>query len=99
VRGATDAVVGVLARRQQALRAAPGAAGSRAGRREGGRLAGRREGGRLAGVIYLVLPRRGLWRVTAAPRSVARQTLPCHRSTTPVVATSSSRRATMHGAA
>ena len=52
-----------------------GAAGGAAGR-EVGWLTVRQEGGRLAGVIYLVLPRRGLWRVTAAPRSVARQTLP-----------------------
>ena len=57
--------------------------GRRAGRREDRRLAGRREGGWLASVIYLVLPRRGLWRVTVSA---------------PVVATSSSHRATMHGA-
>ena len=35
----------------------------------------------------------------AAPRSVARQALPRYRSAAPVVATSSSCRATMHGVA
>jgi len=43
------------------------------------------------------LPRRDGWRAT--PRSVTRQTLLRHRSASLVVATSSSRRATMHGAA
>jgi len=73
------------------------------GRRGGGALRG---GGRasrgerqLAGDIYLGLPRRGLWRVTATPRSVVRQTLPRHLSAASVVATSSSCRATMHSAA
>ena len=49
--------------------------------------------------IYLVLPHNAPWRVTAAPRSVARQTLPRHRSAAPVVATSSSCRAMAIGLA
>jgi len=47
----------------------------------------------------VILPRHAPWRVRATPRSVARQTLPCHRSAAPIFATSLSCRATMHGAA
>jgi len=50
-------------------------------------------------VCVQVLPRHAPWRVSAAPRSVTRQTLPRHRSAASVVATSSSYRATMYGAA
>ena len=53
------------------------------------------EGERLAGDIYLALPRHRSGRVTAAPRSVARQTLPRHRSSP----RHPSRRATVHGVA
>jgi len=41
----------------------------------------------------------GLLFGSAAPRSVAWQALPRHRSAFPVVATSATRRVTMHGAA
>jgi len=47
----------------------------------------------------LGLLRREGWHGGAAPRSVARQTLPPHRSASPVFTTSYSGRATMHGAA
>ena len=57
------------------------------------------EGGRLAGDIYLGLPRREGWRCGAAPRSMARQTLPRHRSAPRSSPCHPSRRATMHGAA
>ena len=61
--------------------------------------AGRQIEGRwLAGDIYLGLPRRGLWRVSAAPRSVVRQTLPRHRSAPRSTPRHPSSRATMHGA-
>ena len=59
---------------------------------------GRQQCSASADELILSLPRHKLWRVTAAPRSVARQTLPRHRSAPPVFATSSSRRVTMHGA-
>jgi len=49
--------------------------------------------------FYLPLPHHGSWRGTATPRLVARQALPRHRSSIPVVATSAHCRATMHGAA
>ena len=49
--------------------------------------------------VYLVLPRHGTGRDTAAPRSVARQDLPRQRSPNPVVATSARCRAIMHDAA
>ena len=57
------------------------------------------EGGRLAGDIYLGLPRREGWRNGAAPRLVARQTIPRHRSMPWSSPRYPSRRATMHGAA
>ena len=50
-------------------------------------------------VYVQVLPRHAPWRVTAAPRSVARQTLPRHRSAFSVVTMLSTCHATMHGAA
>ena len=53
----------------------------------------------LAAGFYSALPRHGSGRGTAVPRSVVRQALPRHRSAFPVVATSATRRATMHGAA
>jgi len=54
--------------------------------------------GGLARGIYLVQPRHGSGRGTAAPRSVARQELPRQRSPKPVVATSDLCRTTMHDA-
>ena len=45
------------------------------------------------------LPRREWWRGGAAPRSVARQTLPRHRSALRSSPRQPSRRATMHGTA
>ena len=57
------------------------------------------EGGQLAGDILPALPHHRPGRVTAAPRSVARQTLPRHRSAAPVFATSPFCRATIHDAA
>jgi len=88
-----------VARPARALRGGSGRA--RAGDRPGacGRCAACGRAGGLARDIYLVLPRHAPWRVSAAPRSVARQTLPRHRSAAPVVAMSSSCRVTMHGAA
>ena len=65
----------------------------------GGRaLRGVRAGG-LARDIYLVLSCRAPWHVSAAPRSVARQTLPRHRSAARSSPRHPSHRATMHGAA
>ena len=55
--------------------------------------------GGLARGIYLVQPRHGSGRGTAAPWSVARQYQPRHRSPSPALATSALWRATMHGAA
>ena len=63
------------------------------------RATGRRQGGRLTGDIYLILPRHEPWRVRATSRSVARQTLPRHRSTLRSSPRHPSRCATMHGAA
>ena len=76
-----------------------GQAGGAAGRREG--AAGKRPGaeaGRRGG-IYLALSRHRSGRGKAAPRSVARQTLPRHRSTPRSSPRHPSRRATIHGAA
>jgi len=82
--------------RRQALRVRRWRFGQ--GRQAEAGWAARRQG-RLAGNIYPILPRHAPWRVSAAPRSVARQTLPRHRSAAPVFATSPSCRATMHGTA
>ena len=57
-----------------------------------------RAGGLTRG-IYLVQPRQGSGCGTAAPRSVARQDPPRHRSPSPALATSALCRATMHDTA
>ena len=54
-------------------------------------------GGGLARGFYSALSYHGLGRGTVTPRSVARQALPRYQSAFSVVATSSTRRATMHG--
>ena len=76
--------------------ARPGRAGA-CGRWQGAGGGGRASG--LARGVYLVQPRHGSGRGTAAPRSVARRDLPRHRSPSPALATSALCRATMHDAA
>ena len=87
-----------LARARRGRAAAGRALAAAAAFGRAGRAGCVRAGG-LARGIYMVLPRHGSGRGTAAPRSVARQDLPRQRSPRPALATSAVCRATMHGAA